>query len=71
VLNSTASVLKVQEEFEECGHSFELLIALLSADLHLTQRARLALIEYGATQLERFEQAEALLRDYVEEAAPS
>lgn len=71
MLNSTASVLKVQEEFEECGHSFELLIALQSADLHPTQRARLALIEYGATQLERFEQAEALLRDYLEETAPS
>lgn len=71
MLNSTASALKVQEEFEECGHSFELLVALLSADLRLTQRARLALIEYGTTQLERFEQAEALLRGYVEETASS
>ena len=71
MLNSTARALKVQEEFEECGHSFELLVALLSADLRLTQRARLALIEYGTTQLERFEQAEALLRGYVEETASS
>ena len=71
MLNSTASALKVQEEFEECGHSFALMIALLSTELHLTQRARLALIEYGATQLGRFEQAESLLRNYLEETAPS
>lgn len=71
MLNSTARALKVQEEFEECGHSFALMIALLSTELHLTQRARLALIEYGATQLDRFEQAEALLRNYLEETAPS
>ncbi|WP_321863292.1 hypothetical protein [Pseudomonas paraveronii] len=69
--HSTICTWKLREEFEECGHSFALLIALLTADLHLTQRAKLALIEYGAAQLDRFEHAEEMLRDYVEEATPS
>lgn len=69
--HSTLCTLKLREEFEECGHSFALFIDLLTADLHLTQRARLALIEYGNAQLDRFEKAEARLRDYVEDTAPS
>jgi len=71
VTTSRICTLKLREEFEECGHSFALLIDLLTADLHLTQRAKLALIEYGVAQLDRFEQAEAKLRAYVEEATPN
>lgn len=71
VLNAQTSVTAMRDEFEECGHSFALLIALLTADLQLTQRAKHALFEYGVAQLNRFEQAEEMLRDYVEDTAPS
>ncbi|MEO8488499.1 hypothetical protein [Pseudomonas sp.] len=71
VLNSNVCTSKLRDEFEECGHSFALLVCLLSGDLHLTQRAKLALFEYGAAQLTRFEQAEEMLRDYVEDATPN
>lgn len=71
VLNSKVCTSKLREEFEECGHSFALLVYLLGGDLQLPQRAKLALFEYGVAQLDRFEQAEARLRDYVEEAMPN
>lgn len=71
MLNSKVCTSKLREEFEECGHSYALLVYLLSADLQLTHRAKLALFEYGTGQLQRFEQAEAMLRDYVEEATPN
>lgn len=71
MLNSKVCTLKLREEFEECGHSFALLVGLLSSDLQLTQRAKFGLLEYGIAQLERFEKAEAGLRSYVEETAPS
>lgn len=63
--------LNIREEFEECGHSFALVIELLTAELHLSNRAKLALIEYGTAQLERYERAEARLSDYVEDVTPS
>jgi hypothetical protein len=63
VLNSKVCTSKLREEFEVCGHSFALLVYLLGGDLQLSQRAELALFEYGVAQLERFEQAEATLRD--------
>lgn len=62
---------KMRDEFEECGNSFALVIELLTAELLLSNRAKLALIEYGNAQLDRFDQAEAQLRDYVEETTPS
>lgn len=68
---SKLSTFEIREEFEECGHSFALVIELLTAELHLSNRAKLALIEYGNTQLDRFEKAEAKLRDYVEDTTPS
>lgn len=71
VLNAQPSVMTLRDEFEECGHTLALLIDLLNADLDLTQRARLALMGYGLAQLNRFERAEAMLRDYVEDTAPS
>lgn len=63
--------LEIRDEFEECGHSFALVIELLTAELHLSNRARLALIEYGNVQMDRFEKAEAKLRDYVEDTTPN
>lgn len=63
--------LNIREEFEECGHSFALVIELLTAELHLSNRAKLALIEYGNAQLDRFEKAEIKLRDYMEDATPN
>lgn len=71
MLNAPVIPLTVREEFEECGHSFALLVALLTTDLDLPQRAKLALLEYGMAQLNRFEQAEEMLRDYLEDTAPS
>lgn len=71
VNHSKVCTLKLREEFEECGHSFALLIDLLTADLYLTPRAKLALLEYCVAQLKRFEQAEEQLHDYVEDATPS
>lgn len=71
VLNPPVCIMKMRDQFEECGDSFALLIALLTTDLQLTQRARLALIDYGAAQLKYFEQAETMLRNYVEETTPS
>ena len=64
-------MLEIRDEFEECGHSFALVIELLTAELHLSNRARLALIEYGNVQMDRFEKAEAKLRDYVEDTTPN
>ncbi len=69
--HSKVCTLKLREEFEECGHSFALLIDVLTADMRLTPRAKLALLEYGVAQLNRFEQAEERLRDYVEDTTPS
>ena len=69
--NSTLCALKIREEFEECGNSFALVIELLTAELQLTNRAKLALIEYGHAQLDRFEKVESTLRDYVEDTTPS
>ncbi|NWB76022.1 hypothetical protein HX805_26470 [Pseudomonas sp. G5001] len=69
--HSKVCTLKLREEFEECGHSFALLIDVLTADLYLTPRAKLALLEYGMAQLKRFEQAEERLHNYVEAATPS
>lgn len=69
--NSKPCALKIREEFEECGNSFALVIELLTAELQLTNRAKLALIEYGLMQLSRFEKVESTLRDYVEDATPS
>ena len=71
MLNAPVIPLTVREEFEECGHSFALFVALLTTDLDLPQRAKLALLEYGMTQLNRFEQAEEMLCNYVEDTAPS
>lgn len=71
VNHSKVCTLQLREEFEECGHSFALLIDVLTADMRLTPRAKLALLEYGITQLNRFEKAEERLRNYVEEAMPS
>lgn len=71
VLNAPVCIMKMRDQFEECGDSFALLVALLTTDLQLTQRARLALIDYGVAQLNGFEQAEAMLRNYVEETTPS
>jgi hypothetical protein len=71
VLNAQDRVMKMRDQFEECGDSFALLVALLTTDLQLTQRARLALIDYGVARLKCFEQAEAMLRNYVEETTPS
>ncbi|WP_124425196.1 hypothetical protein [Pseudomonas orientalis] len=71
VINSKTCTAALRDEFEECGHSFALLVYLLGGDLQLPQRARLALLEYGVAQLDRFERAEARLRDYVEDATPS
>lgn len=69
--NSKPCALKIREEFEECGNSFALVIELLTAELQLTNRAKLALIEYGLIHLSRFEKVESTLRDYVEDATPS
>lgn len=69
--HSEVSGLKLKEEFEACGHSFALLVDLLSADLYLTPRAKVALFEYGVAQLDRFEQAEAMLRGYVADTTPN
>lgn len=71
VLNVQDRVMKMRDQFEECGDSLALLVALLTTDLQLTQRARLALIDYGVARLKCFEQAEAMLRSYVEETTPS
>lgn len=71
VLNAQANVMTLRDEFEECGHTLALLIDLLNTDLDLTQRARLALMGYGLAQLNRFERAEAMLRDYVEDTVPN
>lgn len=71
MLNAQDRVMKMRDQFEECGDSFALLVALLTTDLQLTQRARLALIDYGVARLKCFEQAEAMLRNYVEETTPS
>lgn len=68
---SKVCALKIRDEFEECGNSFALVIELLTAELQLTNRAKLALIEYGLIQLDRFEKVEASLRDYVEDATPN
>lgn len=71
VLNAPFCIMKMRDQFEECGDSFALLVALLTTDLQLPQRARLALIDYGVAQLNGFEQAEGMLRNYVEETTPS
>ncbi|WP_338573771.1 hypothetical protein V6L78_01900 [Pseudomonas canadensis] len=71
VLNAPVCIMKMRDQFEECGDSFALLVALLTTDLQLTQRARLALIDYGVAQLNGFEKAEEMLRNYVEETTPS
>ncbi len=68
---SKLCTLKIREEFEECGNSFALVIELLTAELRLSNRAKLALIEYGNTQLDRFDEARASLKDYVEDTTPS
>ncbi len=68
---SKACALTIRDEFEECGSSFELVIELLTAELQLTNRAKLALIEYGSVQLDQFEKVEASLNDYVEDTTPN
>lgn len=71
VLNPPVCIMKMRDQFEECGDSFALLVALLTTDLQLPQRAKLALIDYGVAQLNGVEQAEEILRNYVEETTPS
>ncbi len=68
---SKRCTVKIRDEFEECGNSFALVIELLTTELLLSNRARLALIEYGNAQMDRFERAEAQLRAYIEETTPS
>ena len=71
MLNPPVCVMKMRDQFEQFGDSFALLVDLLTTDLQLTQRARLALIDYGVAQLNGFEQAEEMLRTYVKETTPS
>lgn len=61
--------LELREKIEECGHSLSLFIDLCTIDVQLNQRSKLALMEYGITCMETFEEAESLLNDRTE--APS
>lgn len=63
--------MEMRDQFEECGHSFALLVDLCTSDVQLTERSKLALTEYGKSSLNRFEHAEAMLRNYETDAAPS
>jgi hypothetical protein len=68
---SKIQAVEIRDEFQECGHSLSLLIDLCTSDVQLTERSKLALTQYGKHSLDRFEHAEAMLRDYEIGTAPN
>jgi hypothetical protein len=55
--------LEIREAFEEAGHTLSLFIDLLTSDIQLTERSRLALASYGRASMEAFERAESQLHN--------
>lgn len=65
-MSNNKHTLELREKIEECGHSLSLFIDLCTIDVQLNQRSKLALMEYGKTCMETFEEAESLLNDQTE-----